>query len=66
MNKRLEDLEVKLSYQEHLIQELNDVVIIQQNQVDKLEKSIHQIREHLSAGEGQQSSPENESLPPHY
>ena len=66
MDKRLEALEIKLSYQEHLIQELNEVVITQQNQVDKLEKSIHQIREHLSGGQGQQSAPENESPPPHY
>ncbi|MDQ7057285.1 MAG: SlyX family protein [Ghiorsea sp.] len=62
----MEALEIKISYQEHLIQELNEVVVRQQSQMDKLEKSIHQIREYLRAGETHQNTQEVESPPPHY
>lgn len=66
MNARIEALEVKLSYQEHVIQELNDVIISQQNQIDKLDKSVAQLRDYLR-GMGEQShGSEPEAPPPHY
>lgn len=66
METRLETLETKSAYQEHLIQELNEVVIQQQNQIDKLEKSLTQLREYLSSAGEQQNSFEQETPPPHY
>ncbi len=63
---RLEMLETKSAYQEHLIQELNEVVIQQQSQIDKLEKSLAQLREYLSSAGEQQGSFEQEAPPPHY
>ncbi len=66
-NERLEELEVKISYQERLIQELNDVIVLQQRQVDKLEESILQVREYLCREQGQRSATEREeNPPPHY
>jgi len=66
METRMEALETKISYQEHLIQELNEVVISQQNQVDKLEKTLQELKNYLRHAEAGQSSPEQEAPPPHY
>jgi len=67
LEQRMIELETKISYQDHLIQELNEVVISQQRQIDALEKGLVRIREHLK---GSQSSglarPDEEALPPHY
>lgn len=64
---RVIELETKISYQEHLIQELNDVIVGQQRQIDALVKDVARIRDHLK---GSQSSglarPDEEAPPPHY
>jgi SlyX protein len=66
VDERMEALETKISYQEHMIQELNEVVISQQNQVDKLEKSLQVLQDQLQHREAGQSPPEQEAPPPHY
>jgi len=66
MEDRIVNLETKSAYQEHLIQELNEVIITQQNQIDALTKSLNQIRDYMQNNTGQQSSPEQEAPPPHY
>lgn len=67
LNERVIDLETKSSYQEHLIQELNEVVISQQNQIDALEKSLKQLRDYLKNQQGSQlARPDEEVPPPHY
>lgn len=61
------ELETKLSYQDHMIQELNDVVTRQQKQIDALEIELRRVREHLkSSSSSQISRPEEEVPPPHY
>jgi len=67
LENRIIELETKISYQEHLIQELNDVITSQQKQIDQLERDIHQIRDHLKqANTSQIAKPEEEVPPPHY
>jgi len=67
MENRFIELETRLSYQDHIIGELNEVVTRQQGQIDKLEASLQRIRQQLSQ---QQSSglarPDEEVPPPHY
>jgi len=67
MNNRIIELETKISYQDHIIGELNDVVTNQQRQIDQLENVVEQLRQHLkqSGGTGI-ARPEEESPPPHY
>ena len=67
LESRLTELETKISYQDHLIGELNDVVINQQKQIDILETSMLGMREHLkqAAGSGL-ARPDEEVPPPHY
>ncbi len=61
------ELETKLSYQDHMIQELNDVVTRQQKQIDALEIELRRVREHLkSSSSSQIARPEEDVPPPHY
>jgi len=67
MEERIIELESKLSYQDHIVGELNEVVTRQQQQIDRLEVAVQQLRSHLK----QQSSsglvrPDEEAPPPHY
>jgi len=66
MNNRLENLETKISYQEHLIQELNDVVVMQQKQIDGLERKLLVITGYLQHHAEQQPANSHEAPPPHY
>jgi len=61
------ELEAKVSYQDHMIQELNEVVIRQQQQVEKLEKNVNNISGLLKAlNPSDLARPEEETPPPHY
>ena len=64
---RINDLETKIAYQEHTIQELNDVIYQQQLRIDKVEIMCKHLMDRIqtmsesSGGE----QPGNER-PPHY
>jgi SlyX protein len=67
IENRIIELETKVSYQDHTIQELNEVVIQQQQQIDQLEKNVNKILEHLKAlNPSDLARPEEEAPPPHY
>ncbi|MDQ6997453.1 MAG: SlyX family protein [Mariprofundus sp.] len=67
MEERLIELETKISYQDHLINELNDVVVRQQQQIDKLEKQMVRFGDHLKQASGSGlARPDEEVPPPHY
>lgn len=64
---RLIELETKVSYQDHIIQELNDVVTNQQKQIDALQLQMEQTLAHLKASSSSQiARPDEEVPPPHY
>jgi len=64
-------MESKISFQEHLLEELNKIVTEQQSQIDVLERRQQLLHDQLreleeSAGrEGAGSAPQDER-PPHY
>lgn len=67
MDARLTELETKISYQEHLLGELNDVVTSQQRQIDRLERQLKRMGDHLKQMSGSGlARPEEEAPPPHY
>jgi len=67
LNERIIELETKSSYQEHLIQELNEVVVSQQKQMDALEASLQRMSDYLKNNQGSQlARPDEEVPPPHY
>lgn len=67
MEERLIELETKISYQDHLIGELNDVVTRQQKQIDRLEKAMSRLHEQMKGGgDSGLARPDEEAPPPHY
>lgn len=64
---RLIEIETKIAYQEDLIQTLNQTVIRLQQQVDKLELTNQQLRDHVRQMQAQLPSDHNpHEVPPHY
>ncbi|TXH47265.1 MAG: SlyX family protein [Burkholderiaceae bacterium] len=62
---RLTDLEVKASFTEDLLDELNQLVARQQQQIDLLLREVQRLRQQQSDGP---AAPRNlrDELPPHY
>ena len=66
MDSRITELEIKISYAEDMVDELNRVVFRQQQQIDLLVAQIKTLREQVQAdAPGEQRSLRDE-LPPHY
>lgn len=65
---RLVELETQLSYQEDLIQHLNEVVSQQQTQLERLESSMNVLANRLKGVEpdGGSAYGAPEQPPPHY
>ena len=66
LEARVMDLEVKASYADDLLEQLNMVIYRQQQQIDVLINEVRQLRSQVP--EGGQSAPRNlrDELPPHY
>ena len=66
LEARLTDLEIKISYSEDLVDELNHTIFRQQQQIDLLIKQIKTLDEQVqNAAPAEQRSLRDE-LPPHY
>ena len=66
VERRLTDLEIKASFTEDLVEQLNQIIIRQQQDLDALARQIGQLRDQLpEAGTGQPRGARDE-LPPHY
>ena len=66
LEQRLNDLEIKASYTEDLLDQLNLTVYRQQQQIDALINEVRQLRQQVPEGGG--AAPRNlrDELPPHY
>lgn len=66
-SKRLETLEFKLAHLERGLQELSDVVVRQQQDLDRLLLRNRQLSEQLEALREQAETPKDaHEIPPHY
>jgi SlyX protein len=63
--QRITEVEIKLSYTEDLLDELNLTIYRQQQQIDALIQQVHSLRQQAPEGGGAARSPQDE-LPPHY
>ena len=64
---RLTELEIKASFNEDLLEQLNQIVIRQQQQIDALTRELIQLRRQLpEAGSASAFSRAIDELPPHY
>lgn len=66
-NERFEDLEVRLAYQDQMLNELNDVVTDQQARIMQLEKRVKALSERMQAmADAAPAATAVEEKPPHY
>ncbi len=65
MEERFVDLEMRISHQEYMIDELNKAIFQQQNRIDQLETTILELAQHLSERMDSNMGPRHEK-PPHY
>ncbi|MDQ6979415.1 MAG: SlyX family protein [Mariprofundaceae bacterium] len=63
---RLTELENRFSYQEHTIQQLNEVVIAQQKQLEQQQRALDGMQQLLAQGESNIRRADEEVPPPHY
>lgn len=66
IDDRLVDLEIKASFAEDLLDQLNAVVVRQQQQIDALIQAVAQLRGQLAASEPDAPRSLRDELPPHY
>jgi SlyX protein len=61
------DLEVKLSFMDDLVEQLNYIVARQQRQLDRLVREVAQLQQQLQdVGTGGSPRTLRDELPPHY
>jgi SlyX protein len=63
---RITNLEIKLSFTEDLIDQLNQTIYKQQQQIEFLYRELKSIKEQASGGDGTGSSNPKHEIPPHY
>jgi len=66
MENRITELEIKLAYQEDLLQTLDKVVTDQQMQISRLEKLCHALNERVKNLAEAETVSQAIEIPPHY
>jgi SlyX protein len=63
---RITNLEIKLSFSEDLIDQLNQTVYKQQQQIEFLYRELKSIKEQASGGDSMGKTSPADEIPPHY
>lgn len=63
---RITNLEIKLSFTEDLMDQLNQTVYKQQQQIEFLYRELKSIKEQASGEDGAGSNSPKDEVPPHY
>ena len=66
MESRITELEIKLSYSEDLLDELNRTVYRQQEQIDFLARELNALRQQVQASAPLEAGSLRDDIPPHY
>ncbi len=66
MESRLTNLEIKISFNEDQLEELNKVVYRQQQQIDFLSTQLRALREQVNDSQQQEQHSLRDEIPPHY
>ncbi len=66
VNKRLTDLEIKASFSEDLLDRLDQIIIRQQDQIDRLTQELQWLRQQAPAEGATAPRSLRDELPPHY
>ena len=65
-DERITNLEVKLSFSEDLLEELNQTVYKQQQQIDALIKEVKAIKLQMASNLPSDGNSPRDEIPPHY
>jgi len=66
MESRLSEIEVKLSFSEDLLEELNRIVVRQQQRIEELERQVRELRLQLQHSLPADPAQPGSEVPPHY
>jgi SlyX protein len=66
VESRLNDLEMKISYTEDMVDELNLTIFRQQQQIDQLIRQVTTLREQVQNAAPAEPLSLRDELPPHY
>lgn len=69
VNEEIVELQTKMSFQDNLLEELNQVIIDQQKQISRIELTLETMKAQMNTmqTDNQQGSPGPQyELPPHY
>lgn len=64
--QRIEELETKITFQDHSIDELNQAIIQQQNDINKLTRIVENVVSQVERMGDSNSDSGKVELPPHY
>jgi SlyX protein len=66
VESRLTDLEIKISYTEDMVEELNRTIYRQQQQIDQLIAAVTALRDQVQNAAPTEQRNLRDDLPPHY
>ena len=66
MESRITELEIKISYTEDLVEELNRTIFRQQQQIDFLAKELRSLRDQVNNAQPLEGRSLRDEIPPHY
>lgn len=66
METRISELEIKISFAEDMIDELNRTIYRQQQQIDRLLSRVETLRDQVQAAAPAEQRSLRDELPPHY
>jgi SlyX protein len=66
MESRITELEIKISYTEDLLEELNRTVYRQQQQIELLANEIRSLRDQMQNAQPPEHRSLRDEIPPHY
>jgi SlyX protein len=65
-DERITELEIKASFMEDTLDQLNEVVVRQQQQIDLLTRELLALRDQQASGDPAAARSLRDELPPHY
>lgn len=66
LSQRFIEIETRLAFQEHALQELNDTVTRQQTEIDRLNRALKETQDRLRGISPPVEERSQEPPPPHY
>ncbi|HEY8880439.1 MAG TPA: SlyX family protein [Roseateles sp.] len=66
LEQRITELEIKASFTDDTVEKLNEVIVRQQAQIDRLVRELVELRDRASAAEPGGLRSLRDELPPHY